>query len=296
MKALKLFRSIPLFVGILIFFSGCATVEYQMKQITISTMIPVLNDVNDAIFREDDLKLVKEGLPGNMLMVEGMVRSSPDNYDILVMAARAFSGYGFLVEDEDPEHANALYLKGRDYGIRALKQHSGFYYALEEGQPFHKAIKLVDDEGYIDALLWTGLCWGNQINLNLNDPMVVVSVTDVKAIMEQVMAIDDTYFYGMTHIFFGSYYATLPSIFGGGTEVAEAEFQRAFEISDGKFLLAKVFHARYYAPLIVDEALFERELNEVLEAPSDALPEVLLLNEIAKAKARIFLANKSQYF
>ena len=79
-------------------------------------------------------------------------------------------------------------------------------------------------------------------------------------------------------------------------EVAEAEFQRAFEISDGKFLLAKVFHARYYAPLIVDEELFERELNEVLEAPSDALPEVRLLNEIAKAKARIFLANKSRYF
>ena len=31
-------------------------------------------------------------------------------------------------------------------------------------------------------------------------------------------------------------------------------------------------------------------------ANSDALPEVMLLNEIAKAKARIFLANKSQYF
>jgi hypothetical protein len=296
MKALKKVKLTPLFVGIFVCFSGCATMQNTMKQITINTMVPVLDDVNDAIFRENDLDLVREGLPGNMLMVEGMARSSPDNYYILVMAARAFAGYGILLEDKDPEHASALYLKGRDYGMRALKQHSGFSYALEEGTPFHEAIKLVDDEGYIDALLWTGLCWGQQINLNLNDPMVVVSVTDVKAIMQQVMAIDDTYFYGMAHIFFGSYYATLPSIFGGGTEMSEAEFNKAFEISDGKFLLAKLYYARFYAPLVVDEKLFERELNEVLEAPSDALPEVVLLNEIAKAKARIFLKNQKQYF
>ena len=68
------------------------------------------------------------------------------------------------------------------------------------------------------------------------------------------------------------------------------------KISDGKFLLAKLYYARFYAPLVVDEKLFERELNEVLEAPSDALPEVVLLNEIAKAKARIFLKNEKQYF
>lgn len=288
-----------LFVGIFML-CGCATVQNTiqdtMKKITISTMVPIIEDVNDAIFRENDVNLVRAGLPGNMLMIEGMARSAPNNYYVLVMASRAFAGYGTLMEDKDPEQASSLYLKGRDYGMRALKQHSGFASALEEGKPLEEAVKLVNSKGYLDALLWTGVCWGQQINLNLNDPMVVVSAPDVKAIMGQVMTLDDSYFYGMAHIFFGSYYATLPSIFGGGKEMSKAEFDKAFKISDGKFLLAKVFYARFYAPLIVDKKLFERELNEVLEAPSGALPEVALLNQIAKEKARIFLKNEKQYF
>ncbi len=276
----------------LVFLGGCS-----LKKFSVNRVVPVLQDVDKSIFSETNYKLVKSGLPGSLLLMQGMLYATPNNFDLLGMNAEGFCGYatGF-VEDEDPEYATALYLKGRDYGLKALKHHRKFRKALEKGKPFWEAIKLVDDKDYLHALLWTGLCWGQNIMLNIDDPMVAVEATDVKAIMEQVILIDDSYFYGMTHVFFGAYYASLPSVFIGGPEKIEAEFKRAFEISEGKFLLANVFYARYYATLIVDEVLFEQELKKVLEAPSDAIPEVALMNEIAKAKARRLLREKSKYF
>lgn len=281
-----------LLIGCLTILSGCS-----MKRLTVNTMVPVLQDVDKSIFSETNYELVKSGLPGNLLMMQGMLRATPNNFHLLVLNAEGFCGYatGF-VEDDDPEYATALYLKGRDYGLKALKNHRKFRKALEKGKPLWEAIKLIDDEDYLHALLWTGLCWGQQILLNITDPMVAVEATDVKAIMEQVMLIDDSYLYGMGHVFFGSYYASMPSIFIGGPERIEAEFKKAFEISEGKFLLANVFYARYYATLMVDEVLFEQELKKVLEAPSDAIPEVALMNEIAKAKARRLLRDKKKYF
>lgn len=277
----------------LAFLSGCSL----MKMVAIKGVVPVLDDVNKSIFSETNYKLVEIGLPGSLLLMQGMLRASPNNFDLQVMNAEGFCGYatGF-VEDEDPEFATALYLKGRDYGLKALKHHRKFRKALKKGKPLREAIKLVDNKHYLHALLWTGLCWGQQIMLDIEDPLVIVNVTEVRAIMEQVMTLDDSYFYGMTHVFFGAYYSSLPSIFIGGPEKIEAEFQKAFEISEGKFLLANVFYARYYATLIVDEALFEQELRKVLETPSDAIPEAALMNEIAKAKARRLLKDKSKYF
>jgi len=282
MKALRRLRLIPLFVGLFIISSGCSGV----KKVAIKGVSPVLDDVNEAIFYENDLELVKNGLPSTIILVEGMVRASPKNYKMLVLAAKAFAGYAIVMEDEDPEHASMLYLKGKEYGLRALKRHRGFRNALENETPFEEAVKLINRKKYLPALIWTGLCWGLDIMLRIDDPMAVINATKVRAIMEQASAIDDSYFYGMAHVFFGSYYAILPSIFGGGPEVVQAEFDKAFKASEKKFLLAKVFYARYYATLIMDEELFERELNEVLETPSDILPEMVFLNEIeSKGKA-----------
>ncbi|UCD85833.1 MAG: hypothetical protein JSU92_06455 [Deltaproteobacteria bacterium] len=285
-------RKILLFILCLIFLSGCS-----LKRFAVNRVVPVLQDVDKSIFSETNYKLVESGLPGSLLLMQGMLRATPNNFDLLVMNAEGFCGYatGF-VEDEDPEYATALYLKGRDYGLKALKHHRKFRKNLEKGEPLREAIKLIDDKDYLNALLWTGLCWGQQIMLNINDPLVIVNATDVKAIMEQVILIDDSFLYGMGHVFFGAYYASLPSIFIGGPEKVEAEFKKAFEISEEKFLLANVFYARYYATLMVDEALFDQELNKVLEAPSDAIPEAALMNEIAKAKARRLLKDKSKYF
>ncbi|MBW1802246.1 MAG: hypothetical protein JRJ85_16135, partial [Deltaproteobacteria bacterium] len=76
-----------------------------------------------AIFEECDPELAKIAIPSNLKLLEGLLKSDPKNKQILSTLSMGFSGYGLLfIEDEDPERASRLYLRARDYGIRALGQ------------------------------------------------------------------------------------------------------------------------------------------------------------------------------
>lgn len=291
MKTMKRVQLIPLVIGVALLLGGCA----NSKKVAVNAITPVVDSLDDMILRMP-LKQVEKSLPGTLGLVENLLKSSPDNYDLLVVAAKGFTAHAQIVEDDDREKATELYRKGRDYGLRALELHPGFAEAKANGAPLRDAVKEVNEDKYIECLLWTGLAWGLDIMLNIDDPMILVNITDVRAIMKQVESIDDSYFYGMTHVFFGSYYAILPSIFGGGPENITPEFDRAFEISDNKFLLAHVFYSRYYATLIKDEELFESELNMVLDAPANILPATRFLNDLAKKKAQRLLDTKEKLF
>jgi len=272
--------------------SGCHTV----KKYVVVGAEPILNDVNQAIFAQSDLKLIKMGLPGNILMVEGLVRSSPENREVLVLACQAFTGLAFLTEDDDPKHAAELYERGRDYGMRALRLHDDFREALDNGQSFEEAIKLVDSESYLPALLWTGLSWAQTINLRLDDPMESINGSKVKAIMDRIISIDTEYFYGLAHVIVGAYYVLMPNIFVGGPDVVDKEFQFVFNLTKGKFLIAKVYYARYYATLIMDEALYDSVLKEVIDTPPEVDPNIGFLNALAVQKAKVLLNCKEKYF
>ncbi len=83
---------------------------------------------------------------------------------------------------------------------------------------------------------------------------------------------------------------------GGNPDKAREHFQRCIEISEGKFLLAKVYYAQYYAAPTLNEKLFEETLNEVLDAPQDVLPDYELLTSLAKKRAQTLLQNKEEFF
>jgi hypothetical protein len=114
--------------------------------------------------------------------------------------------------------------------------------------------------------------------------------------MERVYQLDDTYYYGAPHLFFGVYYAGLPTIAGGGADKSKAEFEKVIEMTGGKYLLAYVMYAQSYATLVQERDLYESLLKKVLESPSDAVPEMTLVNEIAKKKAAKLLKDTDKYF
>ena len=49
-------------------------------------------------------------------------------------------------------------------------------------------------------------------------------------------------------------------------------------------------------PYTEDRALFESELNKVLEAPVDIMPGQRMFTQVAKNLARIYLARVDDYF
>lgn len=273
--------------------TGCGA----MMRMGVNAMTPALQKVNDTVLRENDYELVGQGLPGQLLLIDGFLSITPDNRDLLVIAASGYCGYSLgFAEDTDTVRASALYAKGRDYGLRALKQDSAFRKALAKGRSFEDAAKLIDSKKYVPALYWTAMCWGSWINLNMSDPKGMIEVPKFKALIDQLYKLDDTYAYGGAHLLLGTYYAQLPAVFGGGVDKANKEFQEAFKISKGKFLIQNVYYAEFYATLIRNKALFEKELNKVLDTPADILPDQTFTNLIAKHQAAFLLRNESKLF
>lgn len=280
-------------VGCCIFLMSCSAV----RKVGINAMAPTLNEVAGVGYKQTDLQFMRLALPGNLIMIEGMLELSPQNVTLLNVLAQGYCGYALaFVEDEDPEWAKALYIKGRDFGIRALKTNSKFRKALEKGERFEEAVAKINDEDYVPSLFWTGNCWGMWLNLSLTDPKALFDIPKILAIMKKVLELNDKFYYGGAHLFMATYYAGLPPMAGGGVDKALPEFEKAFEISENKFLLAHVFYAKFYAALIKDEELFDRTIDYVLNFDISKAPELALVNTISKEKAKRLKAEKERYF
>ena len=114
--------------------------------------------------------------------------------------------------------------------------------------------------------------------------------------MRRALALDETYYYGGPHIFTGILYASRPAVAGGSLERSRQHFLKAIEIGQGKFLAAYVYYADYYARKAFDRELFISVLNKVLETPAGGVPELTLLNTVARQKAEALLAKTDDYF
>lgn len=291
---MKVYSTISLIISLIFVFSAC-----NVKKLGVKAMVPTLKDVSASMYQQGDYELMKDGLPGQILLVDGMISIAPDNRDLLVIGAQAYCGYtmGF-VEDFDPQRASELYAKGKEYGYRALLSHKKFRKAIEKGVPLWDAVKLIEDDekDFAPALFWTAMCWASWLNFNMTDPSAMLGIPGMRAIIDKLYKIDDKYFYGGVHLLLGAYYSQIPALMGGGIEKSKEEFQKAFEISEGKMLLQNVYYARYVATALQDEELFVSELQKVLSAPMDILPEQKFTTTIAKKKAEYLLRNKDKFF
>ncbi len=118
----------------------------------------------------------------------------------------------------------------------------------------------------------------------------------VEWMMRRTLELDEGFYYGGPHLFMGIWFASRPKIAGGDLTKAQEHFLRALELGRGKFLMAQVFYAKYYARNKVDKELFVTTLQKVLEAPLDASPELVLPNAVAKKEAKELLNRVEEYF
>ena len=114
--------------------------------------------------------------------------------------------------------------------------------------------------------------------------------------MERVIALDERYEYGGAHLFMGIYKATLPEPYGGRPDEARQHFERAIKIGEGDFLMAHVYYAEHYARRTLNKGLFSALLTNVLNTPVDRVPELKLINTMAKARAEELLGRMEEYF
>jgi hypothetical protein len=138
--------------------------------------------------------------------------------------------------------------------------------------------------------------WAGWITLNLDKPEAREDIPKVIAILEFASTFNDSYNNGVMHAVLGSLYAMQTRDEGGSPEKAKEEFDKAFSCSFNSVLTFQVMYARYYATQVQDRELFKKTLGTVLDAPADLYSDMNFVNEVARKKAKILMADMGKYF
>jgi tetratricopeptide (TPR) repeat protein len=288
------FLHTPGLLGILVFIAllcGC-----NPKAIMLKSMDPIMDDMNIAVNRNTDVDMLHDAMPAFLVQMDGFLLSAPNDKRLL-QTAEAYFGYAnCYVEDTDKQRASMLYLKARGYALRALVGEAGFEKVLDKDLIEFKDLLQGYGTGDVPALFWTANSWIAWVALNLDKPEAIMDIPKAQAMLERVVELDETFYYGSAHAALGALYAAQPRIMGDTSAKAKQHFDKAFEISGRKLLFVHLYYAKFYAYQIQDRDLFIKTLEEVLAAPSDIFPDRAFANEVAKRKAKILLDNVDMYF
>jgi hypothetical protein len=266
------------------------------KKMTVWSAAALLEDIAAASYKQSDLRVIREGMPAYLLLMDGMVEAWPKNDRLLLGAAQGYASYASaFVEDRDNKYASVLYAKARDYALKSLVER-GFKKPREK--LFDEFAEDLNDLGQNDVpyLFWSAASWGSWIGLNLNSMEAIAELPRVELMMKKVLELDEGFYYGGPHLFMGIWFASRPKIAGGNLDLARDHFRKAAALGQGKFLMTEVYYAQYYARRKFDEDLFKSILQKVLDTPADIVPELTLLNTVAHQKAKKMLDNLDEYF
>jgi hypothetical protein len=269
---------------------ACAT----NKKMTIGAAALLLEEVARSSYRQSDLKMVREGTPAYLMLIDGMVGAFPENAQLLLAAAQGHASFASII-DGDPDYARMLYGKAKSYALKSLEKRGVGNLYHGSFADFEKELKKLG-KADVSYLFWSASCWGNWIGLNLGSMEAVAELPRVELMMRRVLELDEGYYYGGPHLFLGIWYAVRPQMAGGDLNKSQTHFKKAMELGQGKFLMADVYFAQYYARKAFDRALFESTLKKVLDTPADILPDSTLLNTVAHQKAKEMLSRTDEYF
>ncbi len=284
-------KSILFVLGVFLF-SSCS-----IQKVAIRTTSGLFAYGIEAIYAEPDLKIAEQAVASNLKLLEGLHRADPKNKKLLLMLTQGYASFALaFVEDQDAQRASLFYIRAKNYGLQLLRQTRAFRDSIPQQEAqFIQRLKLIKKSD-VPSLFWTAFSWAGWINLNRDNTRAIFDLNKVKAMMQRVIDLNEGYFFGAAHLFFGSILGSLPKMLGGDPEKAREHFERSWKLSNGKFLIAKLYLARYYAMPTLNEKLFDRTLTEILQAPTDILPGYELLTSVAKEKARLLQSKKEDWF
>lgn len=285
--------SLVFMAGLWITLNGCGV----QRAVVRSALHPVIDGGMTAMLAEPDLDIARTALASNLKLVEGLLVEYPDDPVLLHTAAQGFTAYALaFAEDENRDTARDLYTRGRDYANRWLIAETGVdLLAIDGLDEFNAAVAELDEEA-LPGLFWLGNAWGSRILLNLNDISSIANLPRVEAIMRKVLVLDEGYFHGFAHLFFGGYYGGRPAMLGGDLDKADHHLRTQIEMTDGKVLFGTLFLVRYVHLSRLDGEAARGELERILAFDVEAAPpETILLNRVAQAKARRLLDSLDEY-
>jgi TRAP transporter T-component len=285
--------SAPLACAVLLAAFGCSPAKYSVGHV----MVPVLDNARDAAMASDDLRTFQDGAAANLFLLEGLMRTDPENAALRLNASMLYFSYAFSSqENDDPAYASQLYLKGMAHGKTALMKNKKL--ASNWGVPFEEFERSLPAlrEKDVPAAVWTAANWAQFIALHLDSTAVLRDIPKVTALLARCTELDGAYFNGLPYVMVGSLHAFRPPMFGGSPEKSLENFNQAFASADSTFLLSSYFFAKFYLYRIQDGDEFRRVLAAVAAAPETADDPYRLLNLIARKKSASLLGEADDLF
>ena len=268
----------------------------SMNKMMVDMSLPMIEGGIVAMNAEPDLQLAEDSMPANLSMLNGMIQLDPENSQLHTFAAQAYYGlsYGFN-EDNDIDRAEKFYQRGLKHGIIALNLSGLKNIETSTPEELEKQLEKLDKDD-VAALFWTASNWAKWIDLNRDSTEGLVQLPKPTAMMQRILALDETFYYGSAHMYFGVYYGSRAPVLGGNFKKSRQHFDRAREITDNKLLVADLLQAQYLSRQMFDQDDFHQRLTKIVDAPEDLYPELTLLNQISKRKAKLLLNKEGQWF
>ncbi len=266
----------------------------SFKRTAVNVMGNALAAGGGVYTSDDDPELIREAIPFGLKTYESLLAVSPEHRGLLLAAAKGFTGYAYLLQNEADRldatdlararelraRASKLYRRGRDHALRGLEtEHRDFTARL--GRDSAAALAMTRDKD-VPFLYWAGAAWAGALSAAKDDLDLIAELPTAGALMGRVLELDESYDLGAAHEFFISYEGGRP---GGSASKAREHYRRALELSKG---------ARAAVHLALAEAVTIREQNlaefrdliaAALAVDPDRAPKSRLVNTIARERA-----------
>jgi predicted anti-sigma-YlaC factor YlaD len=282
---------------------GCA-----IKKLALNSVANTLSETGDTFASDNDPELVRAAVPFALKAYESLLASLPRHRGLLLATCSGFTQYSYafvqadaeLLERDDyersvelRERSLKLFLRGRDYCLRALDlTRPGIVARLNRDPVAALAPVSMRD---VPLLYWTAAAWGSAVGLGLDRPALVGDLPTVRALVDRVLALDESYGEGAVHEVLISLEA-VPEAMGGSVDRARAHFDRAVALQHGRGAGAYVTLAVSVALAAQDRTEFVRLLDQALAIDPDANPGRRLATLIAQKRARYLLARVDDLF
>jgi hypothetical protein len=290
--------------------AGCGDFMLNM---TVDSTAPVLKRASASFDAESDVQLARDALPGNLKTIDGFLAARPENSELLELTALCYVQYafGFLEDDlealppgDSPQRrtlvgrATDLYDRAYDIGLRQIALDRAEVRSIaREGRldALPPALKKVGKDS-VPGLNWAGLALASAINLHRDDMERVADLPKATALLQRAYELDRTYYNYNAALSLAVIYASQGKAVGGDPDRAHALFDEVIKATKGRYQMAQVMLARYYATVTLDRPLFEKTLKDVLATPASVWPEQRLANELAHRRAARYLAQADDLF
>ena len=282
-------RAFGLVVVLAALLAGCS-----MNRIAVGLVGDALAGGGGVWAADDDPELVQDALPFGLKTYESLLAVSPEHRGLLLAAARGFSAYAYLLQDEADRiearelgrarelraRARRLYLRGRDYALRGIElAHPGFTARLHRDRAAALATTAAEE---VPFLYWAGAAWAGALSAAQGDLDLLAELPVAGALVGRVLALDETYELGAAHEFFVSYEGSRP---GGSASRAREHYHRALGISGGRRASAHLALAEAVTIREQNLAEFRGLLAAARAVDPDRVPHLRLVNTIARRRA-----------